>query len=512
MGMPVIAAIDVGSNAIRLSVARVGEDNALTSVVSVREAIRLGHDVFTQGVIGEGTMRAAVGAFKKFKRLMDEHGVESVRAVGTSALREARNRKAFIDEVAKESGITITVIPGAEEGRLVYLAVSGKIDLRRRNALLLDIGGGSVELSLVEDGQLLKSQSLKVGTVRMLELLKERQVKAEEFNLLLGEYLHGIKRALRRQMGETQLDMCIGTGGNIEALGELRVKILGKDKKNQISLPEVKKITKTLQGMSYRQRMAELELRPDRADVIVPACVVVQEVLESSGADELRIPEVGLKDGILADMAPSVVLLKRETYRRDLIAFAKNLGKKYKYDRRHGLRVSKHSISLFDQLQPVHQLNHEARLLIELAGLLHDIGQFVSEEGHHKHSHYIIKSEPFIGLTNRHKEMLAMISRYHRKAFPSLSHESFAILPPEDRDAVRKLSGMLRLADALDREHCGAVESFMVTIKGEQLRIALQGGGGMLLEKWALANKTPLFEEVFGLKVIVEGHVQAGKH
>ena len=511
MGVPVIAAIDVGSNAIRLSIARVGEDNTLTAVASVREAIRLGHDVFAQGVIGEGTMRAAVGAFKKFKRLMDEHGVESVRAVGTSAMREARNRKALIDEVAKETGITITVIPGSEEARLVYLAVSSKIDLRRKNALLLDIGGGSIELSLVEDGQLLKSQSLKVGTVRMLELLKERQVKAADFNILLGEYVRGIKRALRRQLGDTQLDLCIGTGGNIEALGELRVKLIGKDKKNQISLPEVKKITKTLQGMSYRQRMAEFELRADRADVIVPACVVVQEVLESSGADELRIPEVGLKDGILADMAPGVVLLKRETYRRDLIAFAKNLGKKYKYDRRHGLRVSRHAVSLFDQTQPIHQLSHEDRLLLEVSGLMHDIGQFISEDGHHKHSYYIIRSEPFIGLTNRHKDLVALISRYHRKASPNLNHEPFSMLSPEDREVVRKLAGLLRLADALDREHCGAVESFAVTIQNTQLKFALQGRGDMILEKWALANKAPLFEEVFNLKVLVEGYAQAGK-
>jgi exopolyphosphatase/guanosine-5'-triphosphate,3'-diphosphate pyrophosphatase len=501
--MTSLAAIDVGSNAIRLAIGSLDQNNTLLVTEDYREAVRLGEDVFKTGNISEEVARRAEAAFVRFRNVIKEHKVKRVKAVGTSALREAHNRDQFLKRIASTSGIKISVISGEEEARLIHAAVAQKYNLRKRFALLVDIGGGSVEISLVRDGDIIVSDSVKMGTVRLLNMLDERKRGHKIFYRLVRAYADGLRRQLKKELRHREIDMCIGTGGNIEAFGDLRNTILRKNDRTVIHEKELDQIVSRLESLTFEERISDLQLRPDRADVIIPASIMIQELMKQAGVKELHIPRVGLKDGLLLDMLPDSVERDPARHQRQVMAFAREVGRKFSFDEEHGLAVSRFAVTLFDQTKEIHKLEPENRLILEVAGLLHDIGQCVNINGHHKHSYYLLKSTPFVGLTEREKSLVAVTARYHRKAPPKMDHPEFASLAVEDRDKVTKLAALLRLADSLDSEHSSRVLAFRVIRRKNTLTFSLRGHGDLLLERWALMNKAALFEEIFRCKVAV---------
>jgi exopolyphosphatase/guanosine-5'-triphosphate,3'-diphosphate pyrophosphatase len=263
-------------------------------------------------------------------------------------------------------------------------------------------------------------------------------------------------------------------------------------------------LVKKLQAMSYEERIQELKLRPDRADVIVPAGVVLQKVVKLADVDEVLVPNVGLKDGVLVDMIQELYGEKKHAHRDQVMSSALLIGRKYAFDEQHGTTTAKHAVRLFDETKNLHNLTLEYRLLLEVAALLHDIGNFINMSDHHKHTLYLLLSTPIIGLNETQSAIVANIARYHRKSMPKPSHDSYQTLSSKDRVAVSKLAALLRLADALDNEHASKVEDIDVEYKKPKLVITLKGEGDMLLEKWALANKSAMFEEVFSTKLAVE--------
>jgi exopolyphosphatase/guanosine-5'-triphosphate,3'-diphosphate pyrophosphatase len=508
--MPNLAAIDVGSNAIRLSIASVDGDRKLTSLENFREPVRLGLDVFAKGLITDGVLEQSIDAFTKFKEAIDRHGVNWSRAVATSALREATNRDMFIDSIAQRCGIDVVVIEPEEEARLIHLAIAGKVNLKNKTAMLIDIGGGSTEVTLTADGSIVSTESYKMGAVRLLQLLssgvsgKEKRNGEREFNQLVKEYVESTQRRLKREIGGKKINICVGTGGNIETLGSLRKDLLGKEKETSIEMDELDTIVKKLLGLSFEERIQQLKMRPDRADVIVPASIILQQIAKVAGVEEILIPKVGLKEGILADMVLNLYEETKHAYRDQVMASALEIGRKYFFDEQHGASVSRYAIELFDQTRNLHNLSLEHRLLLEVAALLHDIGNFISATDHHKHAQYLLTATPVIGLSKPQMAIVSNIARYHRKSLPKQQHDAYSSLPSKDRVAVTKLAAVLRLADAMDNEHASKVESFSVEYKKPKFAIHLKGEGDLLLEKWSLMKKAEMFEEVFGVKVIVE--------
>lgn len=501
--MTSLAAIDVGSNAIRLAIGSLDSNNSLMLTEDYREALRLGEDVFRSGLISEAAARRAESAFVRFRNILKNHGVKKVRAVGTSALREAHNREPFIKRIHKASGIQISVISGEEEARLIHAAVAQKFNFRRKLALLIDIGGGSIEITLVRDGDIIVSDSVKMGTVRLLNILDERKRGQKIFYRLVRAYADGLRRQLKKELRHRKIDLCIGTGGNIEAFGDLRSLILKRNDRTVIHAKELDEIVAKLQALTYEERIERLELRPDRADVIIPASIMIQELLKQAGVKELQIPRVGLKDGLLLDMVPESTPNAPMKHERQVLAFARELGRKFSFDEEHGLTVARFAVTLFDQTKEIHRLPGETRLLLEVSAMLHDIGQCININGHHKHSYYLLKSAPFVGLTDRQKSIVAVTARYHRKAPPKMDHNEFVNLLPEDREVVTKLAALLRLADALDSEHASRISAFRVTKRRGTLTFSLRGHGDLLLERWAIASKASLFEETFKCKIAV---------
>ena len=299
----ILAAIDIGSNAIRLVIADLDEHGEIRVLKKVREPVRLGADVFATGGISVKTREKALATVAKFQGLLAFHKVTRSKAVATSALREANNSEEFIQAVYENTGIKIDLIDGIEEGRLVFSAVAHRMNLDDNVALLIDIGGGSVELTISDHGEICASESFKLGSVRLLQMLEEKQLKEKHLKFLIETQTAALNNFLKRMVDEYDIDFVVGTGGNFECLGKLRVALLHKNSIFSMTRKEVGQLVDHLQTMSVKERIQFLRLRPDRADVVIPAALVTQIVMEQTDVDVLMIPYVGLRDGILTDLS-----------------------------------------------------------------------------------------------------------------------------------------------------------------------------------------------------------------
>jgi len=347
------------------------------------------------------------------------------------------------------------------------------------------------------------AESYAMGSVRLLKILDEKAGE-ERFNQLVTEYVGATQRRLEQEIGNQAIDFCVGTGGSIEAIGELRKELFQKNSNQKVTAEELKGLVKKLRGSSFEQRIQDLRLRPDRADVIVPAAIVLQKIVQQAGVSEVVIPGIGLKDGVLLELRNQIRDREKSLHREQVVQSARRLGKKYFYDEKHAVTVAKLAVQIFDQTKTFHEMDDEARLILEVAGLLHDIGHYVNVANHHKHTFYLIGSSPLVGLTQLQTDLIANVARYHRKSPPKMQHTPYADLPTKHRLTISKLAAILRLADALDHEHASSVESIEVDYKRPRFRFRLKGKGEMLLEKWALVNKRDMFESVFDSNVVVE--------
>lgn len=297
-----LAAIDVGSNAIRLVIGEMEASGEIRTLKKYREGIRLGKDTFSQGSISKKCIDRTLETFEKFKGFLKEHNVRHVRAVATSAMREAANAKALVAEIAKTTGIKVEVIDGMEEGRLIFSAVANRVDLDGSRSTLIDVGGGSVEITIAEGLKIKASQSFPLGTVRMLEALENRGLKEKHLPMVIEESFRPVRTFLRDQLKGKSVDFAIGTGGNFECLGKLRVALLSKTSIYSMTFDELSELTDHLASMTVKERIQFLRLKNDRADVIVPAALVTMAIMEAIPTDTLNVPFVGLRDGILASL------------------------------------------------------------------------------------------------------------------------------------------------------------------------------------------------------------------
>ncbi len=495
-----VACVDMGSNAIRFVAANFSSELDYSVLASERCAVRLGHSVFLSGRLDQQAMDAAVEALADFKRQMDKLGIEYYRAVATSAVRESKNGREFVKRIASEAGLTLEVISGSEEARLVHVAVARVIPLGSRRWLLVDLGGGSVEVSLVDLHGTYWSESHTMGSVRLLEELTEAGSDPGRFRRLLSEYISVLK--VPAMTDGQQLAGYIATGGNIEALA----KVAGfSDETGVTQLPveTLRAVIEQLARLSYLQRVDDLGLREDRADVILPAAMVYERLAELSGAAEITVPRVGVKEGILFDLVDELVCKRDHEDRQEREVFSSTtiVGRKYLFDEANARHVAETAISLFDQLRPLHELEDTDRKILQAAALLKDIGQFVSYKGHHKHSLYLILNTELPNFSHREMLLVANVARYHRKAHPQEHHHYFMALEEGERERVTRLAAILRVADALDREHRQRVTGVTAKVSDSEVALWLDGTAGALLEGFTVQKKANLFQQTFGRAV-----------
>ena len=502
--MLMISAIDVGSNAMRMVVGEVDESWSVRTVENIRLPVRLGQDVFSKGYLEEKTIQQTEEAFLHFKHVAERFGVHQLRAVATSAAREAANSDLLINRILRTSGIEIEIISADEEARLIHAAVAHAIDLDHKRTLLIDIGGGSIEVTISTGRNIISTDSYDLGTVRLLEKLNSKNKSKHTFGKLVREFAEAARYRIERDIRGEKIQICAGTGGNVEEIGRLRQKLFKAESNHFVTLEELKELIDRLNDMSYEERIKKLKLRPDRADVILPASIVLHLIASEAGVKQIMIPNVGLKDGILLDIAEELSKSLRPQRREQVWESALHLGRKFQFDERHACLTARLAAHLFEQSKTLHNLNGNNQLLLEIAALLHDIGHFINAVDHDKHGYYLLSANHLIGLTVREQNIIANLVRYHRKQFPSVDEENFKSLSQQDRLIVIKLFTLLRFADAMDINHTGKVTDVRLeeTKKGWYMKISSESD--LMLVNWTLDKRKSLFREVFGVNLEID--------
>lgn len=498
-----VACIDVGSNGMRCMAAEFQDADHSKVILQDRAPVRLGHTVFQAGAIDRDSMEAALTALKAFRRQLDALKVQHVRAVATSAVREAANQAEFLMRAKREARVKVEVIHGAEEARLVWSAVSHRIPMGKDPWMMMDLGGGSVEVGMADGRGIRWSESHAMGAVRLLEEFESCKGDTKKFQTLIADTVGTLRIAGAKGRAPVAL---AATGGNIEEIAKLAGL---KEEPGKAGVLDVKLLRETVQRVAKldpKDRVEKLGLRPDRADVIVPAGLVYEQVARLAGLDAVHVPYVGLKDGVLHDLVDGLAVHTDPRARKEtqVLDASVALGRRYQFDQEHGVHVSRLALSLFDQLQSTHKLKAVDRSILQAAAVLHDIGRFISDERHHKHSYYLVSQAHLPGLAEQEVDLVAQVARYHRKKEPSAKHTPFAALTPGDQRRVTYLSAILRVADSLDREHRQAVHSVKVVRKGGTTQLRVKGEGSFTLEQWALEAKGGLFCRAFDTTLELE--------
>jgi exopolyphosphatase/guanosine-5'-triphosphate,3'-diphosphate pyrophosphatase len=500
-----VAVLDMGASAIRLLVAEVDPGQPPRLLEEASRAVTLGKDAFTGGRLGASTIEATLRALEGFRRIMDSYGVVRYRAVATSAVREAINRDTFLDRVRLRTGIDVEVIDGSEENRLTYIAVRESMReheaLRTGDALLVEVGGGSADLSFLRRGEPIHSGTYALGAVRMRQNLAGWHGSHEQRVRLFRRTVQNIVEDIRREVPLREARHFLALGGDARFAAD---QIVGEQPQAGVrGFPRERFLAfcEETAALDDEQLVERYKLPLTEVETLVPALLVYRELLLETQAAEVLVPEASLRAGLLLDMVRADEGQGIEDFSRQVLASASALGEKYRYDAPHARHVAMLATRLFDDLRAEHGLGVRDRLLLEVAALLHDIGIFVSLRSHHKHSQYILSVSEIFGLGRDDMAILSNIARYHRRAAPNKSHLPYMALDAESRVLVNKLGAILRVANALDADHLQKVRDVRVVREEDQWVLEVAGGGALTLERLAALARADLLVEVFGRKV-----------
>lgn len=492
-----IAAIDIGSNAFRLTMGETDGAGKVKVNENIRIPVRLGEDVFTRGRLLKLTIQEMEAAFERFQRLIEDAGVYTFRAVATSAMRDASNGQVAIDRIQASSGIKLEIIDSVEEARLVHLAVSHAMNLKDKRTLMVDIGGGSVEVSISNDDMISFTNSYNLGAVRLLKMMEKKDKSDHTAAQRIAKMAEPALRQIGKVIDNEPITVFAGTGGSLEEIGRLTQRLFKTKSDRLIYLQELDHMVERLSGMTPADIGREFQLRPDRADVILAAAVVLQLIARQAHIQRIDIPNVSLREGILYDLAEELSSRPQPDRRAKVLESALHMGHKYQFDEPHAALTARLAREMFQQLQPLHRLEENDLLLLEVGALLHDIGHFINTIDHDKHGYYLLRVNHLMGLSHREQVIVANLVRYHRGRTFFMEEADFKALPSEDRRTILKLSAILSLADGMDIHHTGRVQDISLekTEAGWRLHLPTEQG----MEKWALEKRKALFEEVFGV-------------
>jgi exopolyphosphatase/guanosine-5'-triphosphate,3'-diphosphate pyrophosphatase len=516
--MPTFAAIDIGSNSCRLKIAKVVA-HELRTLHEDREVTRLGSSVFATGLVSPEAMAATLRALKRFQRAVQSHGVDQIRVVATSAMRDARNAAAFQAWVKAETGWSMETISGLEEGRLIHRGLMSANHVTAGRVLLIDLGGGSCEITLSEHKRIKDTVSMQLGAVRLTEEFLTADPPAAED---LARMRHLIARELRRahrRIQPARVTLVVATSGTAAALSEASAAILSKSGKSPAKperqsarpgsicltalapTPLVRKLAAKLTKMTLPEREAVPGIGPRRAEIIVAGAQVFAELLEMFGLRGFRYSDLGLRDGILAQMldAQDARAAGHEQFEREQWESVVATAKRYGVDAREAEPVRAHAVQLFRDLKPLHELPVEYESWLAVAAYLKDTGKFINHQGHHRHTQYIVSSSEIYGYTQVQRTIVSALARYLGKSRPQPGDRAVRNIPSEEHKNVERAVVLLRLAVALNQDRASDV--LRVTAKVYPKRVYLEvepGRTGAELELWSLRKEAGYFREVFG--------------
>jgi len=501
-----VAVIDIGSSSIRMDIAEVSLDGTVRMLDSLQQEVSLGSDTFTQGTISQESIENCVTVLKSFKTILNEYHIyESyrVRAVATSAVREALNRDTVLDRLYLATGINVVAIDDAEVNRYTYISLSPYLrnnpSLKSGQTIIVEVGAGSTELMLLKHGKIAFSHSYRLGSLRMRENFEQ----------------HGAPEYRMTDAMRIQIDNTIGSmSTDLPTRGRISFLAIGgvarfaashlvpgaiDDSLTRIPVQSLNNFTERLIKLSTDELVQQYHLSFPDAETVIPSLLTYLRMAHELKTRYIYVSHCTMRDGILVDITginPWVTEIEDQ-----VLNSALQIGKKYQYDEAHAKKVCDLSRTLFDALKREHQLNKRDKLILSVASLLHEIGLFVSNRNHHKHAMYLIANSSIFGLNEHEVRQASLVARYHRKSLPKPSHSEYVSLLREQRITVNKLASILRIADALDRSHHSLINDFTISIDDNKLIIAVPEIIDLTLEQLALSEKGNMLQQVYGLEV-----------
>ncbi len=505
-----LAAIDIGTNSLHMIVVRVRADRSFEVIDSEKVMVRLGAGGLDGRALQRDAMNAAQQALTRFKRLALSHRVDEILAAATSAVREAKNGGEFLARLEETTGIRAAVISGAHEARLIHQAAVYGVEVGSGRAVVIDIGGGSVEITLGTAQKVEMARSFKLGVIRLSERFIKSDPLSPRHDARLTKHVLEETGAYCDEIARVGFDRVIGTSGTILSLGAMASADAdgttpGEVRNLRVPAKRIRRLRKELADLPLAARRTLPGMDPRRADLDVPGAILLDTILRRIGAEELTLCDLALREGLILDYIRTHAHHIAQTdgipdvRRRSTIELAERCN----YSGEHAQQVARLALALFDQSVSVHHLGSREREWLEYAALMHDIGVHISYQRHHRHSHYLILNGDLRGFGPEEIAVMALVARYHRRGAPKKQHDDYAQLEPELRGVVRALASMLRVAESLDRSHAQVVKSVALTTTEGKSFIRLDTDGDAELELWAANRQIEPFSQLMGTPVRV---------
>lgn len=505
----IVSVIDIGSTAVRLVILEIDSVGEYQRLDRASQPVALGRDVFITSTIRSESMMQVIAVLSGFVELIRGYGLrpEDTYVLATSAVREARNRDTFVDRVRIKTGFKVNIIDGVEENHLTYIAVLHAVEnfrgaFSRANSIIMEVGGGSTELMIMFRGKMQAAQSFKVGTVRLEQQLRAKQGSEIVLEEYLREHFRLTVATLHSEIDLKRIRYFIMVGGDARQVG-YRIGATQGEHYAVIRRDDFISFVESLGGLSVDEIVGKLNISYNEAEGMLPALLIFKIFLSETSAQEIIVPDVSIREGILLRNIMGETAELDTNFHRQVVASARSLGTRYHIDQRHADHVTDLALQMYDQLKAEHGLGARERLYLEAAAILHDIGYFINQSGHHKHGSYIVANSEIFGLSHDELSIISTVVRYHRGAKPVRNHPEYGSMGREQRLVVSKLAAVLRVADALDRGHGQHIEHIELEIDGNNLYVKTGGGSDLTLERYGLTMKAGLFEDVFGYKVVL---------
>jgi exopolyphosphatase/guanosine-5'-triphosphate,3'-diphosphate pyrophosphatase len=502
------AAIDIGSNSIRMQAAEVTPAGEIRVILSDRQVTRLGESVFRTGRLSPSAIEFACNVLASMAQKYRAAQAVAVRAVGTSALRDAGNQDEFLRRASDVLGAPVEVISGLEEARLIFLGVQSRWPFPKGRMVVIDVGGGSAEIMVGENGHLAEAYSKKIGAVRMREVFLKSEPPTKLELAQLNEFIDQRLESVLRRLRPKTYDRAVATSGTAAAMmGSINgINRSKRDKVDRLraSMRQVRSFYDKVSSRDLEGRRKISGIGPRRAEIIVPGTAVLLHVMRELRLPQLYYTSAGLRDGIIFDLVRRGVgkkPVRLDGDRRDVVM---GMAKRYGVDTTHVRKVAQVATQLFESTAQLHQLSPQYGGLLEAAAYLFDIGHFVSDTRHHRHSAYLVANSDLPGFTERERHILASLCRYHRKGMPAPSHADFQVLDADAKRAVLFLTPLLRLSAALDQTQEQRVRAIDCNVQNGSVSLILRSNSDVKLEKWAAEQVGDTFRQVYDRQLLVE--------
>jgi len=501
--MPRYAAIDIGSNSVRMLAAETAPGRATRILAAEREVTRLGAGVFLNGQIPPATIDLVCQDLSRMAQVYRKLDVVGVRAVATSAVRDASNQREFLERATEVLGTPVEIISGQEEARLIHLGVQARWPQPGKRVLIVDVGGGSAELILADRGALSEAFSKPLGSVRLTEVFLKSDPPSPLELHRMDEYVEEKLSTPLRRIGVGPFDRMIATSATAAAIvcAVNRVRRSRRDEADRLkaTVSQIRRFYREVRERDLAARRKIIGIGPKRAELIVAGTAVFLRVLELFHEGSLHYSAAGVRDGIIADLTARGVGRELSMLNHDQRRAVEQMARRYGVQVTHARKVAELARRLFESLQSLHHLPPALGKLLEAAAYLHDVGHYVSDTAHHKHSYYLVINSDLPGFTDTERHMIALLCRYHRRTMPVSRHTPFQTLDPESRRAILLLTPLLRIADSLDRSHDQRVSDLQVQLRNASVAIALESGQDTDLEMWAAERVADSFRETYQL-------------